>query len=112
MLKITLKEQPSALTLILEGRLSDPCTSEAEQCWRDAINRAGDKEMILDLNGVSFVDRAGESLLSRILERGATVQTGGVCMGHLIEQLRQQLAYAGNHNSRKAPKPHRNSGAL
>jgi len=111
MLKITLNEQPTALTLVFEGRLSEPCTSEAEQCWRDAITRAGNKEINLDLNGVSFVDVAGESLLGKILERGATVHADGVLMAHLVEELRHKQAIPETTDSRRTPRPHRSPGA-
>ena len=42
------------------------------------ISRAGAKEIILDLSGMTFVDREGETLLTSILKCGPNICARGV----------------------------------
>ena len=66
MLKIIRREQPASLTFVLEGRLCHPWTAEAERSWLQLLSMAGNKELWVDLAGVTFIDRAGEELLASI----------------------------------------------
>ena len=111
MLKVTIHESEHGITLVLEGRLCGPCTSEAERGWHDALARTRNKKILIDLAGVSFVDGAGELLLMNILEQGAAIRVAGVLMDHLVEDLRQRVARAGGKAlSRRAPRPHGSPG--
>ncbi len=112
MLKVTLKEAPASLMLILEGRLVDPWTGEVDKGWHDAIVLAKTKQMVIDLSAVSFVDTAGEQLLVRMLEWGATIRAEGVWMRHLVQQLRARLASQDALPSRRAPGPNGSPGAF
>ena len=93
-LKITTTEQPESLTLVLEGRLCRPWTSEVEGRWLDVLASAGEKEkeVWLDLEGVTFVDRDGEGLLGSILERGASVRASGVLVSYIVRQVQRRIA--------------------
>jgi hypothetical protein len=92
MFKVTMKEQPGSFTLVFEGRLCRPWTAEAEREWSSIESAAGDKEVLLDLAGVTFVDRDGEALLSSILARGARVRASGLLVSHVLEQVRQRMS--------------------
>jgi len=110
MLKITLKRDDQKMTLVLEGRLCGACAAEAERSWRSALSSAGTSSFSVDLAGVSYVDRDAESLLLNMLEHGATVQVGGVWMGHLIEDLQRRMVRNPPAPSRRAPRPQRSPG--
>ena len=107
MLKVTVKSADNGITLVLEGRLCRPCAAEAERTWKSAVANAGAEQISIDLAGVSYVDREGESLLQEMLEQGATVRVGGVWMDHLLQDLRRRIAPGASTISRRAPRPHR-----
>jgi anti-anti-sigma regulatory factor len=110
MLRVTTRKRPDSLTLVLEGRLCHPWTAEAERGWSHLISTAGDQEMLLDLAGVTFVDRDGEALLSSILEHGAEVRASGVLVSHIVQQVRQRLLRKSTRASRGTPRLRRSPG--
>jgi ABC-type transporter Mla MlaB component len=93
-LKITTTEQSESLTLVLEGRLCRPWTGEVEGRWLDLLASAveKEKEVLLDLAGVTFVDRDGEALLGSILEGGASVRASGVLVSYIVRQVQRRIA--------------------
>jgi len=110
MLKVSLNIGDKEITLVLEGRLCGACAAEAERTWRSAIASAGAKQISVDLAGVSYVDRDGESLLQEMLAYGATVRVGGVWMDHLVADLRRRIVPGDPARSRRTPRPHRSPG--
>ena len=110
MLKITTKTRPDSTTLVLEGRLCRPWTEEVERGWTDLLANAGHKELLLDMEGVTFVDRDGEALLASILENGTQVRASGVLMRHIVEQARAQASQRAKRNSRGTPNSQPKSG--
>lgn len=112
MLKVTVKEQPQSCTLVLEGRLCRPWTSEAERGWSKLILAAADKELLIDLAGVTFVDRDGEALLASILEHGAKVRVSGVWVSHMVRQVQQRILSKPPHSSKETPRSRRGPGVL
>jgi ABC-type transporter Mla MlaB component len=108
MLKITLNNGDNGVTLVLEGRLCGACATEAERAWQSVITRA--KQISVDLAGVSYVDRDGESLLHDMLEQGATLRVGGVWMEYLVADLRRRIVPRDSALSRRTPRPHRSPG--
>ena len=91
MLKIIRREQPASLTFVLEGRLCHPWTAEAERSWLQLLSMAGNKELWVDLAGVTFIDRAGEELRASILERDTKVRVSGVLVSHLVEEVQRKV---------------------
>lgn len=55
----------------LYGQLAGSCVSELEQAWLTAQSILKDKELVVDLSGVTDVDTTGSELLSRMREAGA-----------------------------------------
>jgi ABC-type transporter Mla MlaB component len=92
MLKVTIHEGDNGIKLVLEGRLCGECAAEAERSWRNALAGADSREISIDLAGVSYVDRDGESLLMDMLEQGVAVLVGGVWMEHLVADLRRRVS--------------------
>jgi anti-anti-sigma regulatory factor len=92
MLKISTKEREGSVTFILEGRVCGAWAKEAELAWSRLLSAAGDREILLDLGGVTFVDRAGEALLVSMLERGTKVRASGVMISHLVQEVQQRVS--------------------
>ena len=111
MLKITTKDLPESFTLVLEGRLCRPWLGEVEDRWSELISSAGEKQLLVDLAGVTFIDQDGEKLLASILVRGTAVRASGVLVSsYMVQQVQQQIAQEATRASRSTPKPRRGPG--
>ena len=71
MLRITANDRPRVLSFRLEGRLEGPWVAELERCWTGMVERAGTPAIRVDLTGVTFVDAAGKTQLTAMLQQGA-----------------------------------------
>jgi anti-anti-sigma regulatory factor len=89
MLRITTKEDPDSFVFALEGRLCGAWADEARRAWLRLREPANGHPIVLELAGVTFVDKAGESVLAEILSAGAVVHSSGVLISHIVERLRQ-----------------------
>lgn len=92
MLKITISDRSGSTTFALEGRLCGQWAAEASRAWSKLLSHSGEKEIVLDLEGVTFVDHVGEELLASALERGARVRASGVLVSHMVQQFRQKVS--------------------
>ena len=66
MLKITVQRDETKSTLLLEGKLAGAWVAEVETSW--AAERTKAKEVLVDLNEVTFVDTEGKALLTKLHE--------------------------------------------
>lgn len=110
MLKISTRVRPESLTFVLEGRLCRPWIDEVERGWTKFVSTAGEKTLLLDLEGVTFVDRDGEALLASILKSGTRVRACGVLVRHIVEQVRGQASRKLMRSSRGMPGPRSERG--
>lgn len=78
MLRISIEYRADSTTLRLEGKLVGPWIPELEHCWRGVTDTAKPAHLIVDLNGVSWVDPAGRALLREIHRSGATLEGRGL----------------------------------
>jgi anti-anti-sigma regulatory factor len=92
MLKISTKERAGSVAFILEGRLCGAWTVEAELAWSRLLSTLHQEEVVLDLAGVTFIDRAGEALVTAMLGRGTKVRASGVMISHLVEEVQQKVS--------------------
>ena len=79
MLRITLQDEPGALTFQFEGRLAGPSVRLLEDCWQTTL--AGQRKPILrvDLTGVTSIDAAGQACLAA-MHRGGTQFIAADCL--------------------------------
>jgi anti-anti-sigma regulatory factor len=63
MLKIDTIESASEIVLSLHGGLCGPWVDELESLWRCTQATAGDRRVVVDLTGVTGIDRAARYLL-------------------------------------------------
>jgi ABC-type transporter Mla MlaB component len=71
MLRITVHDNPQALTFQLEGSVAGPWLRELETCWQDTLNQPRKPVLRVDLTGVTFVDEAGKACLAALHRQGA-----------------------------------------
>jgi anti-anti-sigma regulatory factor len=92
MLKVSTKRHTDSTTFVLEGRLCGPWVAEAELAWSQLVRDSSHQEIFLDLGGVTFIDRAGENLLTSMLNLGTKVRASGVMVSHLVEEVQQRVS--------------------
>ena len=71
MLRITVHDNPQALTFQLEGRLAGLWLRELEECWQNTLAQQRKPMLRVDLTGVTFVDNAGKACLAAMHCQGA-----------------------------------------
>jgi anti-anti-sigma regulatory factor len=69
LLKITIDESPSDVTLRLEGRVAGPWVFEFRRAWQSVSGRLGTRSLVVDLGGVTHVDAAGRESLTEVHEQ-------------------------------------------
>lgn len=78
MLRITIADFPEGQRWSLEGRLVGPWAAELISLWRTRRLQRDARKCIVELNHVTFIDRAGEAALAEIMSQGVEVIAGGV----------------------------------
>ena len=71
MLRITVHDNPEALTFLLEGRLAGPWVRVLQECWQSAVARRRESILRVDLTEVTAIDAAGRACLAALHRRGA-----------------------------------------
>ncbi|MGH9557057.1 MAG: STAS domain-containing protein [Terriglobales bacterium] len=111
MLRISIEYTAETTTLRLEGKLVGPWIPELEHCWRGVTGTAKPAHLIVDLNGVSWVDSSGRALLREIHSAGATLEGRGLLSQFLIHWIVDQRAEGREpkepHVSTHSPEGHR-----
>ena len=88
MLRITTREDPTTITLVLEGKCRGPWVDELERCWRKAVATASGRVLRVDLEKVGFVDQRGKVLLAEMYDTGVKLSaTAGLMMTSLVEEI-------------------------
>jgi ABC-type transporter Mla MlaB component len=71
MVRITVHDNPGALTFQLEGRLAGPWVRVLEECWQSALAWQRKAILRVDLTGVTAIDAAGRTRLAAMHRQGA-----------------------------------------
>lgn len=74
------------MSLLLEGRLVGPWVGEVDTCWNRMTSKQ-QKQALIDLSGVTFVDGDGKMLLTRMWKAGASFRATGCLMRCLVEEI-------------------------
>ena len=67
-MRITVHEQPAAITLKLEGSLAGPRV--LDECLQNTLASVRKPTICVDLSGVTFIDDAGQECLAAMHRRG------------------------------------------
>lgn len=85
MLRISIEHDQSALFFVLEGRLDGPWVDELRTVWQQ--HAIPERQVTVDLCGLTAMDVAGRDLLEELLQRGATIRCSDVMNQYLVEQM-------------------------
>jgi hypothetical protein len=88
MLRICYSDAEAGQRWNLCGQLAGPWVGELRACWKHARGLAPRSHAVVDLSDVTFIDEAGERLLSEMRRDGVEFVAGGVETKHLIENLK------------------------
>jgi hypothetical protein len=99
MLRITVQDQPDAVTLKLEGQLMGAWVSELENSWRTTNSILLGRSLCLDLDAVDRVDDAGRYLLALIARSGARLKGSGAEMKHLLKSIAKEWPLREHENT-------------
>jgi anti-anti-sigma regulatory factor len=85
MMKIQMKQLDDQLTLQVEGRLAGAFVPEFENCWQTACAGQPNREISVDLNSVTRIDRAGRPLLQLMHRNGVAFLRAGLAIQDILE---------------------------
>ena len=84
MVRITVTDSgPDTITLLLEGQLIGDAVDELNSSCEQTL--ANGRRLILDVAGVSFIDRKGVALFHRLAARNVSIAN---CSGFVAELLK------------------------
>ncbi len=94
MLKITITDLPDEQRWSLQGQLVGQWAAEFKSSWREAHQAADTRRCIVELIGVTSIDRTGEAVLAEIMTQGAEFVASDVYTKHLLRNLRSEMKHS------------------
>src|SRR2546430_17284846 len=74
----------------LEGRLVQPWISELKSTWTKTENARRERKCVVDLSGVTFIDKNGEKVLAELSKECAELIATGRYTLHVIHNLNRK----------------------
>jgi len=90
MLRVSYSDNANGQRWSLCGHLAGPWVDELRNCWVYARDRAPRSRAVVDLSDVTFIDEAGEGLLSEMQTAGAEFIAAGVENKYLLANLKDK----------------------
>jgi ABC-type transporter Mla MlaB component len=90
MLRITIAETLSEQRWTLEGRLVQPWITELKSCWMRTGTARRERKCVVDLTGVTFIDKSGEKVLAELSKEGAELIATGVYTRHVVHNIERK----------------------
>ena len=87
MLRITVHDNPQALTFQLEGRLAGPWVQELEECWQSTLAQQRRPILRIDLTGVTLIDDAGKACLAAMHRQGAELVAADCLTRDIVDEI-------------------------
>lgn len=87
-LRVMITETPTEIRWVLRGRLFGPQVTEVKASWSTANLMRKGRACIVDLEGLTFIDKGGKCLLRAMSRDGAQFKANGCNHGHLIAELK------------------------
>lgn len=88
MLKITMTDLPDEQRWSLHGRLVNHWAAEFGSQWREARHAGDMRRCIVELTGVTSIDRSGEAVLAELMSQGVGFVASDVYTKHVLRNLR------------------------
>lgn len=89
MLRITVHDEPRALTFQLEGRLAGTWVRVLEECLQSNLARQRKTILRVDLMGVTSIDAAGKACLAALHRQGATFVAADCLTKAIVAEITQ-----------------------
>ena len=90
MLRITMTENASEQRWVLQGRLTGSFLEELTANWHANRDFPSPRDLVVDLNEVTCIDKDGEQVLLMMINDGAKFVANGVYTRHLVESLQKK----------------------
>jgi anti-anti-sigma regulatory factor len=90
MLRITIAETVTEQRWTLEGRLVQPWVSELKSNWARTGTARRDRKCVVDLTGVTFIDKSGEKALAALSRQGAELVATGCYTRHVVHNIERK----------------------
>jgi ABC-type transporter Mla MlaB component len=90
MLRITVVETRTEQKWTLEGQLVQPWISELKSTWTQTENARRERNCVVDLAGVTFIDKNGEKVLAELSKEGAELIATGCYTLHIVHNLNRK----------------------
>ncbi len=87
MFKISIIDTARERTLLVEGTLVAPWTTELQTVWRNAGQELERRKLAIDLTNVTVISQEGENTLFELMRNGAKFSSSGVLTKHVLRQL-------------------------
>jgi anti-anti-sigma regulatory factor len=87
MLRITIAETPTEQKWTVEGRLVHPWISELKSTWTKTKTARRERKCVVDLTGVTFIDKNGEKVLAQLFKQGAELIATGCYTRHVVHNI-------------------------
>ena len=90
MLRITVMETLTEQKWTLEGQLVQPWISELKSTWTKTENARRERKCVVDLAGVTFIDKNGEKVLAELSKEGAELIATGIYTRHVVHNIERK----------------------
>ena len=87
MLRITIADTPTEQKWRVEGQLVHPWISELKSTWTRTRTARRNRKCIVDLTGVTFIDKSGEKALAKLHKDGAELVAAGCYTRHVVHDI-------------------------
>jgi anti-anti-sigma regulatory factor len=90
MLRITIAETLTEQRWTLEGQLVQPWISELKATWTRTETARQERKCVVDLTGVTFIDKSGEKALAELSREGAELIATGCYTRHVVHNIERK----------------------
>jgi anti-anti-sigma regulatory factor len=90
MLRITIAETLTEQRWTLEGQLVQPWISELKSTWTRTETARQERKCVVDLTGVTFIDKSGEKALAELSREGAELIATGCYTRHVVHNIERK----------------------
>ena len=90
MLRVTVSSDLDLTTIRLEGKLAAAWVLEASKCAEEIVSTVRAANVAVDLTAVTFVDRAGKSLLAALAKAGVRLISDDPVMDAIVNDVAAQ----------------------
>jgi len=87
MFRISIVDAPGERTLVVEGTLINPWTTELQRVWHSVGQESKERKLLIDLRNVTVISQEGENILLELMSAGAKFSCCGVLTKHVLKQL-------------------------